>query len=85
MEKVWKGFGKDLGRVREFENFGNAGFWRLKAPKTAFHWFWKLNLQAVIKSAASQPPWICRGAHGRRLGMRTAGIGGSPAAAGRLR
>ena len=45
----------------------------------------KLNFQAVIKSAASaasretknQGP-RSRGAHGRRLGLRTTGLGGSP-------
>ena len=31
---IGKGFGWGLGRVWKAANFGNAGFWRLKAPKT---------------------------------------------------
>ena len=66
---IGKSFGKGLGRI--WEGFGR--FWK------------KLNFQAVIKSAASaasgktknQGP-RSRGAHGRRLGLRTTGLGGSP-------
>ena len=68
-------------------NFGNERFWRLKAPKTHISGRTDsgLNFRAVIKSAASaasretknQGP-RSRGAHGRRLGMRTTGLGWAP-------
>ena len=32
--RVWKGFGRIWEGFRKAANFGNAGFWRLKAPKT---------------------------------------------------
>ena len=58
---------------------------RMCRDMTLFNFLEKLNFQAVIKSAASaasretknQGP-RSRGAHGRRLGLRTTGLGGSP-------
>ena len=47
--------------------------------------FWKLNFQAVIKSAANAASPTAWGAPGRRLGKRTAGLGVLPKPSGRLR
>ena len=47
--------------------------------KNCLFWaFYIGNHQAVIKSAASAASRNPRGAHGRRLGLRTTGLGGSP-------
>ena len=81
--RIRDGFGMGLERVWDFEILEMQVFGAWRRQKPSFHWFWKLNFQAVIKSAASAASpktkiQESRGASGQRLGMRTAGTARLP-------
>ena len=60
--------------ILEVLNFGNAGFWRLKSPKTNISLVFEF--QAVIKSAASAASRKPKSREGSPRGVQDSGSAG---------